>query len=244
MTSLRENPVFPMCKLAEYTITASSPRRRSLVRNQLKLALDQSDKRLWWHTEARGEIRKFFRTRSMTSDDLLIAASRLRDEAVNANIKESKHATLVASARAIEAFAPISELVRDKDLIVSAGRRDNAWIHRGNVRVVVAPDLLFLERGTEHVVGALKLHATQEFKLGPEALTNAAAILFTYLQEAGERPQHAHCIVVDVFSPAFEEAPQRLQRRMQAVEAACEEIDALWHAMYDRVKAEISTHYR
>jgi hypothetical protein len=178
--------------------------------------------------------------RSTTSHDLLEAASRLRDEAAEVGIKESKRVTLLASARAVEAFAPIADAVRDEGLIASAGKRDNARMYRGNVQIIVAPDLLFLERGTEHVVGALKLHATQEFKLESEALLNAAAILYTYLKECGEKPDHAHCFVVDVFTPAFEAAPQRLQRRMQAVEAACEEIEGWWNAMYDRVRAELA----
>lgn len=234
-----ESPVFPMCKLAEYTVTASSTRRRTLVKTQIKQALEDPEKRRWWHNEAKAEIRKFFRVRSTTSRNLLEAASRLRDEAAEAGIKESKRVTLLASARAIEAFAPIAESVRDEGLIASAGKRDNARMYRGKVQIIVAPDLLFLERGTEQVVGALKLHATQEFKLESEALLNAAAVLYTYLKESGEQPDHAHCFVVDVFTPAFEAAPQRLQRRMQAVEAACEEIEGWWNAMYDRVRAEL-----
>jgi hypothetical protein len=228
-----------MCKLAEYTVTASSTRRRSLVKAQIKLALEDSEKRRWWHSEAKAAIRKFFRQRSMTAPDLLEAASNLRDEAAKTAIKDSKRITLLASARAIEAFAPIAEAVRDEGLIASAGRRESARLQRGNVSIIIAPDLLFLERGTERVIGALKLHATQEFKLASEALLNAAAILYTYLKDCGEMPEHAHCVVVDVFTPGFEVAPHRLQRRMQAVEAACEEIEGWWNAMYDRVRAEV-----
>jgi hypothetical protein len=235
----RKTPMFPMCKLAEYTVTASSTRRRSLVKTQIKQALEDSEKRRWWHVEAKAEIRKFFRQRSLAAEDLLASARRLRDEAAQQGIKESKQQTLLASARAIEAFAPIAESVRDEGVVASAGRRESARMQRGTVDIIVAPDLVFLERGTEHVVGALKLHATQEFKLDNEALLNAAAILYSYLKECGEKPDHAHCVVVDVFTPSFEVAPQRLQRRMHAVDAACEEIEGWWSAMCDRVSAEV-----
>jgi hypothetical protein len=235
----RKTPVLPMCKLAEYTVTASSTRRRALVKTQIKQALEDTEKRRWWHAEARAEIRKFFRVRSMTPRDLLHAANQLRDAAAALDARESKRATLLASARAIEAFLPIADSLRDENQIASPARRESARIHRGNVAIIVAPDLLFLERGTERVIGALKLHAVQEHKLENEALLNAAAILHTYLTECGERPDHAHCVVVDVFTPAFEAAPHRMQRRMQSVDAACEEIEGWWNAMYDRVKAEV-----
>jgi len=228
-----------MCKLAEYTVTASSTRRRSLVKTQIKQALDDSEKRRWWHGEAKAEIRRFFGQRSLTRESLLRSAGQLRDDAADGGIKESKRITLLASARAIEAFAPIAEAVRDEGLIASPGRRESAHMQRENVDVIIAPDLLFLERGTEHIVGALKLHAAQEFKLNSDALLNAAAILYTYLKSCGEKPDHAHCVVVDVFTPAYEVAPQRLQRRMQTVDAACEEIDGWWKAMYERVLAEV-----
>jgi len=235
----RKSPVFPMCKLAEYTVTSSATRRRSLVKTQIKQALEDSEKRRWWHVEAKAEIRKFFSHRSRTVESLLESADKLRDQAANVGIKESKRITLLASARAIEAFAPIAEAVRDEGLIASAGRRERAHMRLGNVDIIIAPDLLFLERGTEHIVGALKLHAAQEFKLNSDALLNAAAILYTYLNESGEKPDHAHCVVVDVFTPDYEVAPQRLQRRMQAVAAACDEIDGWWNMIYDLVRAEV-----
>jgi hypothetical protein len=107
--------------------------------------------------------------------------------------------------------------------------------------VVVAPDILFLEKGTEMVVGALKLHASQAFKLNQEALRNAASILFTYLQEQGEAPQRDFCTVVDVFTPSFESAPRALTRRIQAIEASCEVIAHWGETIFYEVKAGIES---
>jgi hypothetical protein len=112
-------------------------------------------------------------------------------------------------------------------------------MRRGNVKIIVAPDMLFLERGSEDVVGALKLHASQEFKLNREALLNAASILFTYLEENGDRPTRGNCIVVDIFTPDFERAPAGTGRRMRAVSAACEEIEGWWNAMYESVRQKL-----
>src|SRR4051812_3429430 len=98
--SSRKPLVFPMCKLAEYTVTASSTRRRSLVKAQIKQALEDSEKRRWWHGEAKAQIRKFFADRSRTAETLLQSAGQLRDRAADDSVKESKRITLLASARA------------------------------------------------------------------------------------------------------------------------------------------------
>lgn len=233
----RVPPVFPLSKLAEYAGTASSTRRRSLVRGQLRQAVDASDVRRWWYSEARAQIRKFLRTPATTRHDLRRSANQLRDQAAD-EVKQSKKEALLASARAIEALMPVAESLRSGSAVATAAKRHDAAVHRGNVRIVVAPDILFLERGTEHVVGALKLHASQENRLDSEALLNAACLLFTYLEEHGDRPARQHCIMVDVFTPAFEGAPARMKRRLQALDAACEEIEGWWDSMYDQVLAE------
>jgi len=237
------SPIFPICKLAEYTISASSTRRRSLVRTQIKQALNDSEKRRWWYHDARAEIRKFIRAPGMTRHDLVAAANRLRDSAAR-EVKKSVCDDLLAPARAIEAFLPVADSVRSGKVIAAAGKREGARIRRCGVQIIVAPDLLLLERGSEDVVGAIKLHASQEFKLGSEALRNAASILYAYLQESGDRPNSTHCTVVDLFTPAFECAPARLRRRMEAVDAACEEIYSWWVSMYDRVRADVEAKRR
>ncbi|WP_291163173.1 hypothetical protein [Gemmatimonas sp. UBA7669] len=239
----RKAPVFPMCKVAEYSVSASSTRRRSLVRAQIKQVLDDSEKRRWWYVEAKTEIRKYLRLPLSTRRDLTAGANRLRDSAAS-EAKKSKQDSLLGSARAIEAFAPIADSVRSDKVIASAGQREGARIQRGNVQIVVAPDLLLLERGTERVVGAIKLHASQEFKLSGEALLNASSILYTYLGEHGDHPVKAHCKVVDLFAPACEAAPASLKRRMQAVEAACQEIEGWWDAMYDEIRLEMEAKHR
>src|SRR5690349_1228626 len=143
-----QSPIFPMCKLAEYTVSASSTRRRSLVRAQIKQALDESEKRRWWYQDARAEIRKFIRVPGMRRQDLVAAAGRLRDSAAT-EIKKSAADSFLASARAIEAFLPVAESVRSAKVIAAAGKRGDARLQRCGVQIVVAPDLLFLERGSE-----------------------------------------------------------------------------------------------
>jgi hypothetical protein len=100
-----------MCKLAEYMVSASSVRRRALVKRQIKQTLEDADKHRWWYQEARADIRKFFRDPTATKSQLSAASNRLRDSAA-VELKESTRRSLLASARAIEAFAPIADSVK------------------------------------------------------------------------------------------------------------------------------------
>jgi hypothetical protein len=236
-------PTIPVCKLAEYMTAASATRRRSLLRAQIKQALEVQDKKRWWHNEAKAEIRKWIRVPDGTRQDLLRAANRLRDQAASED-RKSKQDNLRASARALEAFAPVAELVRLKGVVPSAGRRDGAHLHRAGVKIVVAPDLLFLEPVSEHTIGALKLHSVQEHKLSSDALLSTACILFAYLKENGDVPKRDRCVAVDLFTPAFETAPAQMKQRMKAVEAACEEIEASWQPMVVRLREELAARRR
>lgn len=232
-----------MCKLAEYTATANSSRRRSIIRAQVKQALKDDENRHWWHNEAKHEVRKWLRTPGGGRSHLLQASNRLRDQAAE-EAKKSKQDNLRASARAIEAFLPISAEVRDSTVVWSAGRRERAHLIRCGVRIIVAPDLLLLEPGSELVVGAVKLHASQEHKLNSEALLNAATMLFTYLGEHGDAPKREKCTVVDLFEPAFQSTPRGIVKRMRAVEDACEEIENSWQPMVARFREELAARKR
>jgi hypothetical protein len=238
--ALRKQPRIPMCKLAEYMVTPSSVRRRSIVKGQLKLLRGDSEKRRWWYQEAKGEIRKFFRNSSATRQSLLDASLELRAMAA-LEPKDSKKETLRASAAALESFAQIAEKLRNKKVVVSAGRREGASMLCCKVRIGISPDLLLLDRTTESVIGAFKFHASQEFKLNTDALLNSASILYWYLESHEDKPLKALCTVADLFVPAYESAPQGIKRRLKEAEASCEQFALIWHDMYDDVLAEAET---
>jgi len=235
-TLRRKGPHIPVAKLAEYCSTASSVRRRAIVRSQLENEFSSAHR--WWHTDARTAVRRFLATPQAPRASLREAANGVRDRA--SHEPDAEHVKeLLGSARAIEAFAMVADQARVADVIVVAKRPDDGRIHRAGVAIAVAPDVLFLEKATELVVGALKLHISQTYPLGTEALETAATILYSYLCEHGVRPQRKLCRVVDVFSSTVASAPTAVIRRMDAVEAACEEIEQRWYAMYDQVKEKV-----
>jgi hypothetical protein len=231
-------PRVPMCTLAQHMVTANPEKRRSLVKNVLRNHLSEPEQRRWWYQEAKAEIRKFLRRPGTTRQSLLEASNRLRELAARES-KESKQATLRASASAVESFAAIADSIRNKKLVPSAGQRDGAYVYFGKVRVSVAPDLLFLDRQSEAVVGGLKIYTSRDNKLNTEALLSAAAILFHYFQEQGEEPRKGACTVLDVFSESFEHAPSGIKRLIHRAEASCEDIEQRWATMYDSVLAEL-----
>jgi hypothetical protein len=227
-----------MCTLALHMVTANPVKRRSLVKNLLRNHLSEPGKRRWWYTEAKAEIRKFLRRPAATRQSLLDASNRIRDMAAR-EPQESKQETLRASASAVESFAAIADSIRNRKVVPSAGRREGAHVYFGSVRVSVAPDLLFLDRQSEAVLGGLKIYTSRENKLDTEALLNAAGILFHYFQEQGESPRKGTCTVLDVFSENFEHAPSGIKRLIHRAKASCEEIEEKWASMYDSVLVEV-----
>jgi hypothetical protein len=235
-TASREKPSIPICKLAEYSVSASPTRRRSIVREQLKQALGGQHR--WWHRDARAAIRRFLADPDATRYMLRDAGNRLRDRAAR-EPDEERIKELLASARAIEAFTPIAEDARVSNIVASPGKRDDGRITIRGVSVIVAPDILFLEKRTEIVIGAMKLHTVQSNSLDRDGLQTAASILYSYLVEHGERPRPQFCRVVDVFSSTWEATPRARLRRMKAVQASCDEIKHWWEAMFEEVQVEV-----
>lgn len=99
------------------------------------------------------------------------------------------------------------------------------------VNISVHPDLVLLQTigGKEHI-GALKIHVARAI-LGQESQKIISAVLYRYVGEkiAGRNQitDLSMCISFDVFARHFEPSPSSYKRRMEQVEAACEEI-ALW----------------
>jgi hypothetical protein len=156
----------------------------------------------------------------------------MRDRAA-VNPDEYASKSLMASARALEAFAPLSEKIKPKGVIALAGPIRNTDVLIRGVRVVVAPDISLLEIGTEHRIGAIKFHFPRSSKLTSESLQYVSTLLYQYLEDVGDSPKKTHCFSVDVFSEKFETVPRAMKDRYKNLEAACEEIAERWPALYD-----------
>lgn len=230
---LRSTPRISVNKLAEY-MQASARRRRSIIIDQIR----PSTAIVIRYDEASRALVRFYRDPDRSTSRLLTAASDLRDKAA---LIPDAHASqcYLASARAIEAFVPISDRIRPKGLIAVASPKSGAHLKLGGVSISVAPDVSLLEPGTERRVGAMKFHFPRTSKLSTESLQYVATLLYTHLESVGDTPRKGHCYGIDVFSETFETAPRALKDRMKNLEAACEEIAERWSKLYESVAANL-----
>lgn len=222
---LREDPRVSMHKLAEYAVTEGPRRRRAIILGQIRPPRYITTT----YEDARHKLVRFFSDQSGADPERLIEmAEELRDRSFGAREDKDRAKSLLASARALESFADFAERVRVKDAVAVAGPRRDADLFLAGVRVVVCPDVCFLQRGTERRIGALKFHFPVAYRLNTEALQYAAAILFAYLEERGDSPVRSACLTVDVMAGQFQQAPRAMKARLANLEAACEEIAERW----------------
>lgn len=231
----RKSPRISLNKLAEYLV-ATPRRRRSLILDQIKPVAYKTVR----YEHARRILIRFFCDPSRTSRSLSNAATRLRDRAAEHQDKDFFQRCLLASARAVEAFVPIAEGIRTCGPLAVPGSRRQPHLLVAGVRVVVAPDLSFVERGTENRVGALKFHISSSARLEDEALRYAAALMYHFVEQSGDRPQRELCEVIDVFSGKNETTPKAIKDRLKNIEAACEEIAERWPGLLKAVRQDIS----
>lgn len=230
---LRADPRFSMNKLAQYVVTQSPRRRRALIMQQIRPLPFITTR----YEPARRLLVRHFSDPSRPPKQLSRMAAGLRDRAAPLPDDDDSGSSLIASARAVEAFAKIADRVKVNNVIAVAGPRRQADMTFSGVRVVVCPDVSFLERGTERRVGALKFHFSVTNRLDIEALRYGAAILHAFLENQGERPKRAACVAVDVMAAQHELAPRAMKDRIKNLEAACQEIAERWPVLYEALKS-------
>jgi hypothetical protein len=229
---LHLTPRFSLNKLAEYMV-ATPRRRRRLIIDQIR----PQTARVINYNDARHVIARFLCDPERSAKKLLEIASTLRDRAAQ-DPEEHGSQCMIASARALEAFAPFSERVRPNGVVVVAGPRQGADVYLSGVRIVVAPDVSLLERGTECRIGAIKLHFSRSAPLSHEALQYAATLVYKCLSDSGDSPTKSRCFNVDIFSQGIEIVPRAVKDRIKNLEAACEEIAERWPSLVDMLLAQ------
>lgn len=228
----RVEPRFSMNKLAEYMVANSVIRRRNLIRDQIRVSAFKAAR----YTEGRRAMVGYLANPSQSVRQLLGAASRLRDMVPTFPEKDDRRKYYMESARAVESFALIAEKIKNKKLVAVAGRKDADMMISG-LRVVIGPDVCFLERGTERRLGALKLHCAKTYPLDVEGLRYAASLLYAYLQDEGDEPASGACVAVDVLTRKYEYAPRGIRNRVRALEVASQEIVGMWPILLAAMEA-------
>lgn len=228
---LRTEPRISVNKLAEYIVTTGPLRRQRIIRDQIVPPTFQVAR----YEDARRIMARYLTNPARTVRDLLSAASGLRDKAAALPINDDRRKWALESARAVEAFAPLADRLRKRNLLAVRSRRSE-YISIGGVRVSIFPDVSFIERGTERRVGALKYHCSITRPLNAEGLQVVATVLHAHLAAQGDDPTRTACIAVDVFTPAYESAPRGMKNRMKNIEAACYEIATTWPRLLEEIR--------
>jgi len=108
-----------------------------------------------------------------------------------------------------------------------------AYVELGGVDLSVRPDVLI--EGPE--IGAAKIYLsktaplTKDAKGKPGSASFASAALHLWAEHQSGSAAAERCLVVDVFAGEVYAAPARNATRREHLEAACEEIAAMWSAI-------------
>lgn len=212
---VREEPRISLNKLGEY-LAAKPSRRRTIVLDQKR----PSNFKATWYRESRALIAGHLRGEKNESV-LISEASRILSGADSLSDFGKQQA--IVDAEAIEAYLSIAG---DLELACEAIPQNcSPILEIAGVEVSVRPDaLLKTSKGT----GALKLYFGKTYPLDDESGQYASCILQKWVDATFGSAYHRNCIVLDVMSGEWFEAPRAYKRRLQDVEVACEEIAMRW----------------
>lgn len=131
---------------------------------------------------------------------------------------------------ALGAFIKKRDLSRFDGMTMVRGDANPPPMKLGGVLIDVEPDIILRgdNRNGKPVVGGLKLHLSRTQPLDEEQAKNYATLLASYIKQNALRPGESlserRCFVWDVFAERIVTAPRALNRRLQNMEACCEEI--------------------
>lgn len=215
-------PKISLNKLAEY-LDATPSRRRQIVKDQQNpqpfIAARYSD--------AREEIIGFVEGGMSSEQEMLAAAEELRQ---NYNGTDFAKQDRNASADAIEDFLDAADQLEIDGLSAEGiDRSTSAAMNISGVNVSVRPDVILKDKDTGEVKGAIKFHFSKTSPLSAKSREYSATTLRVYLENEGHQDvDPKKCYVVDVPTQSVSSAPKAFKRKMNDIEAACEEISARW----------------
>lgn len=216
------DPKISLNKLGEY-LDATPARRRRIVQDQ------QSPQAfvVTRYGDAREEIVDYIEGGMVAEEQLLEAATGLRTEPT---ASEFTRQDKLASADAIEDFLDAADKLEIDGLSAEGSDKStSAVMEIAGVSVSVRPDVILKDPASGEVVGAVKLHFSKTNPLSEKSREYVATTLRVYLTETGNaHVDHTKCLVVDVPSQQVSHAPKGYKRKMNDIEAACEEIAARW----------------
>lgn len=227
MSTVRFEPRISVNKLGEYMI-ARPGRRKSIIKAQKY----PSDFVVTRYQRAYGPIIEYLLS-DFSTDDPIIQGVEACETATPTSEWDEQDINL--SIEALDAFVRIAEKI---DLAGTIRERtdmkESAGIVISGVDVSVRPEILIrsTDRKGSETYGGVKLLLSKTFPHDGDSGEYAAAVLGQSISSAVGSPiDNSLCLVIDVFSEETFHAPKALRRRMNDIEAACEEISRAWSSV-------------
>jgi hypothetical protein len=213
------DPKISLNKLGEY-MTATPARRRRIVEDQI----NPKDFIAARYTDAREKITDYI-SGNIEEQNLIQAADDLRKQSYDSSfITQDKN----LSADAIDDFLEISDQLPSGYRFEKVPASNKSAMELSGVRVSIRPDI-YLKNDNDEVVGAIKLHFPKSNPLTIASGEYVATGLRAFVQSTSSNIIDPKlCVVIDIPSTNVISAPKAGKKRMNDIEAACEEINARW----------------
>lgn len=218
VAKVRATPRVSINKLGEY-LKAGPARRRKIVQDQKRPPTFQVIR----YTEAESAI-----VESLLADDVTVL-----DDAVDAlqsttPISKYDDQRITLCIEAIEAFRRIDLSGLGIPTFVHPSPAP-ATLSIAGVEVSVRPSVAArLKTRNGARLGLGKVYISKSFELDDDAGEYVAAVMRHFADVHYGTTDHRKVFVIDVFAGRVFVAPKAITRRMEDVEAACEEIAARW----------------
>jgi hypothetical protein len=235
---IERTPRISVNKLADYLSTASTSKRRSILREQ-KFPKD-SEIKVVYYNEAKQPIKKCFATSAFTFDSISKAIRKLRAEIDELNLNQpetveeiGKHKSKLQ--RKESCLEVLDIFLENIDMLDKYKTNDfsstipNGAVEINGVKISVDPDVIIKGsyRGKSYT-GALKLYFSKSNKLTTDMGKTISSVVYEHLKGFHPDANNKHCFVYDVVNSKIHFASLSYAKKIKEIQEACEDIAILW----------------
>lgn len=221
----KAEPRISVNKLGEY-LDASVTRRRAIVKDQKRPPGAGVVSR---YSHVNTALLEYFQ-----DSDKKFLADRVQKLKADISGSEWQREDRLLSAEVLEKLIGMLDEIDLTGVSVEAfSPKTQSTIFIGGVRVSVRPDFLIKSEIGE-VVGAIKLSHNKQHPLQQAACESVAMLLWKYLKDVfpAAPVELKRCVAISTPVKRVVSAPKAHKVRLDAIEAACEEIAARWPAIH------------
>jgi hypothetical protein len=224
----RENPRISVNKLGEYLV-ANASRRRQILAEQKKPKTFLVTR----YAQAEETITEYLLD---ANRDEKILMSGIQTIAKKTAISEHEEEVNASCISAITGFMNMSDRIGTDGLHLRGRLGQSPKLAIAGVKISIRPEVFTdgFDKSGKKFCGALKLYFSKNRILTEKEGEYIATLLYHFLEQ--HHPQRAkvmpaQCKILDVFHGAIHIAPKARVRRMEDIEAACEEINSRWDSV-------------